>query len=265
MVGVLFLVAWASAGEPVPALSDSVFPKEFDMYRGVDADTLDWICPKALAATITSDARKFSGEEQCTLLRDPVRGRIAADRLDPFPVRLKSDLDVAQEYAWAEESAIEELVALGLDTRQVGDVTARFLVRVSSDDIGRREHAIGIIVFVDRQIEGVEVVGNGAKVTFDIDHSLRAVSSTWPTLSVQGSTWSLPKSGRCSVQDSQAWQQEVANSGALRPVNLSTVFMPSVSDPDEVMGVELKLASDTMIAGPMGSRKRQIQLCDQER
>jgi len=228
-------------------------------YRGLDTTDLDWLCPDTPVADrdIASNGAEQRSDAACSLLRNTARGRISTEISRPVQASPLLELDEDRELSWAETAALSQLDALGLDRSQVGDVTARFVARTSDDDDPHTSYAIGTIVYVDRVIGGVPVVGERATVLFDLDHTLRAVYSTWPTVQVDGSTWTLPASGDCSALGASSWTARVVEPDAVGSVSLSTALVPS-ADPSHVV---LSVLSETLIQGLGGGSKRQIRVC----
>lgn len=235
----------------------SITPRRSTEYNGIDADTLDWLCPAMENRAIAASGAELQPGADCTLIRDVTRGRIAAERTDPLVAELNSELDEEAEYAWAEQAAVAELTALGLDPDQVGGVTARFVNRVSSAD-PHTKYSVGLVVFVDRSIEGVPVVGNDAAVIFDLDHTLRAVYSTWPSIGVAQSSWSLPETGDCSPTGASSWAAREVEPDTTREVTLSTALLHNTAS----TSVRMVVLSEAMVPGVGGSYKRQIRVCD---
>lgn len=144
----------------------------------------------------------------------------------------RASLNDATEYNWAAGQATTDLGLLGLDPSDVRFLMPRFIVYETNDPVrADQETAVGLSVFVGRQYGGLEVVDNTAVASYDMDHGFRAVSATWPKLSAQRSTWSLPTDGECALQNIDSW----VNNNVVPYVDQNTleVYTALVPDPDD--------------------------------
>lgn len=195
---------------------------------------------------------------------DDARGRFhartGAARLPPVD---RSTLDSESQYPLAEGIALAELTALGLDPDQFGHTVARYLNAEPLDQPGAME-THEIIVWVQRSVSGVDVAGHRAAVVLDLNNEVRSIRATWPVLDADRSTWNLPVTGRCSLDELARWVEE-----EIEPMSSTAITLSPLLIPDEewqpgacIARVDRRTVAKPISGLPGGIQKRHVLPCE---
>jgi hypothetical protein len=148
---------------------------------GLEADSALFVCDPSESYVEHLYPEQDSGEVECAVVRDADRGRVRARRSPTLQMTPFATFDTESAYAWAEQEAFSVLVAGGVPEEQIGRLTARAM-NMDSNDGSIEPQTVGIVVWVERSVDGYRVPGHGARVHFEVNGALREVEATWPAL-----------------------------------------------------------------------------------